>query len=121
MDENEMCARLFIYFCFSSENRIQKLFHMGLFGKSESKSEALEKLDFPMFFGDYPFKEKKIVESRLLSSNGSFMRTNDALEDVINQAKERGFHAITHIQIKPNLSSGGSAGDTIWCNGIKLS
>lgn len=94
---------------------------MGLFGKSESKSEALAKLDFPMFFGAYPFENKRIIESKLLCSNGSFMRTNDALEDVINQAKEKGYDAITHISINPNLSNGGSVGDTIWCNGIKLS
>ena len=82
--------------------------------------ERIQKIDFPMFFGEYPFQDKKIVESKILSSPQG-LSDPEALEDVIEQAKELGFHAITHVQLQAKIGhQGSSGGNIVWCNAIKL-
>ena len=44
---------------------------MGLFDKlSETKQEAVAKIDFPVFVGEYPF-DRTIVESKIVLSSKS--------------------------------------------------
>jgi hypothetical protein len=63
---------------------------MGLFDKiSETKQEAVAKIDFPVFVGEYPF-DRTIVESKIvLSSNQSLIW--DSLNVINYKEKIEGF------------------------------
>jgi hypothetical protein len=89
---------------------------MGLF---KTKADVLNALDFPCFFGEYPFKDKLITESIVIVSKQT-VNLEDCIVELGKQAKDRGFDAITHIGFNNNEYDGSTQGHMGFCNAIKV-
>ena len=93
---------------------------MGLFTSTKKVSVTLADLDFPCFIGEYPFKDKVISESVVLMTNKVRKTHLAAINELMDQAKNRGFDAITHLGFETIVVAGYTQGVTGLCNGIKL-
>ena len=72
---------------------------MGLFGKGKEETIFDLQNDFPVYAGDCN-SGKKIIDSKFIINERHFNLYYKCVPELIEQAKERGYHAITNVQLQ---------------------